>query len=483
VSPLYLAVSEVAGPSVVVTNTTPSSFSITVPSTMIPGTTQSATVVANFDQASGVPVNSFVTAWSSSNPNVLTVDTNGLITALNAGSATVSAVVNGSTGTSSAILVPATAPQITQQPAAAVSLLAGATLSASVSVIGSTPFTYAWYFNNSSKPISGATSATLTLPNVQSADAGNYTVAISNAYGGVVSSPEVVTVVAPTAYESTLIGLNPLGYWPLNETSGTVAYDLAGGDNGTYIGGCSLGQAGPPNSFFGANSYSVSFDGSSGYVDIPVGPLNITGAISTMIWINDPYTVAGLQGIFSHGDPSWRMSVENAVIPGANDGNGPPSYNDATSSTPIDDGNWHFVVYTYTGVPGVANNGTLYVDGVAVAFNTVESVPAGDNLDVWIGGSPDYPTSRLTYANLANAAVFNYALTADQVQDVYNASPLPVTLTITPSGKNVVLTWPSGTLLQSTNLAGPWTPNTSATSPYTVPATNASQFFQVQVSP
>ena len=60
---------------------------------------------------------------------------------------------------------------------------------------------------------------------------------------------------------------------------------------------------------------------------------------------------------------------------------------------------------------------------------------------------------------------------------------LPVTLTIVPSGKNVTLTWPNGTLLESTNVAGPWTPNAAAASPYTVPATNALQFFKVQVSP
>jgi len=480
VSPLYLAVSEAAGPSIVVTNTTPSSFGISVPSTLTPGTTQAATVVANFPQVSGVAANSFVTAWSSSNTNVLTVNASGVITAVNTGSATISATVNGSTGTSSSIIVPATAPQITQQPTAAVTLLTGGTLSASVSVIGSLPLTYTWYLNNSSTPISGATSSTLTVPNVQLANAGSYTVAISNSSGGVVSSPEVVTVVAPTAYQSTLIGLNPLGYWPLNETSGTVAYDLAGGDNGTYIGGCSLGQGGPPNASFGANSYSVSFDGTSGYVDIPEGPFNITGAITTMIWINDQYTYT-FDGIFGHGDPSWRMSVDPSTTPGANDGTSAAF--DATSLTPINDGNWHFVVYTYTGAPGVENNGTLYVDGVVAAHNTVETTPTGDALDVWIGGSPDYPTARLTEANLADAAVFDYALTANEVQDVFNASPLPVLLTIAPAGKNVVLTWPSGTLLQSTNVAGPWTSNASATSPYTVPATNALQFFKVQVSP
>jgi hypothetical protein len=77
---------------------------------------------------------------------------------------------------------------------------------------------------------------------------------------------------------------------------------------------------------------------------------------------------------------------------------------DATSSTSIGDGNWHMVAYTYTGIPGI-NNGLLYVDGVIVASDSVTTSPAGDNLDVWIGGSPDYGTARWVNAKIAHAAI------------------------------------------------------------------------------
>jgi hypothetical protein len=43
---------------------------------------------------------------------------------------------------------------------------------------------------------------------------------------------------------------------------------------------------------------------------------------------------------------------------------------------------------------------------------------------------------------------------------------------------DVTLTWSQGTLLQSTNLLGPWTTNTT-TSPYTFPATNSQNFFKL----
>ena len=59
-----------------------------------------------------------------------------------------------------------------------------------------------------------------------------------------------------------------------------------------------------------------------------------------------------------------------------------------------------------------------------------------------------------------------------------------VGLTIQTSGTNVILTWPIGTLLQAPSVQGPWTTNTTATSPYTLPdKTNAAQFFKVEVYP
>jgi hypothetical protein len=130
------------------------------------------------------------------------------------------------------------------------------------------------------------------------------------------------------------------------------------------------------------------------------------------------------------------------------------------------------------------NNGALYVDGALVANNTVVTNVPGDSLDVWIAGAPDY-NNRFLPAAVADAAIFNQALTPAQIQGVYNGIPVqgPQTIIITHSGANVVLNWQSGTLLQSTNLLGPWTTNSAATSGYTIPATNRVQFFRLRVSP
>jgi hypothetical protein len=81
VSPLYLAVSSAAGPSIAETNLTPVSLNVTVPSSsMGPGHIQQASVTGTFPGASAVPVTGFVTNWTSSNPNVFIVNGSGLIT-------------------------------------------------------------------------------------------------------------------------------------------------------------------------------------------------------------------------------------------------------------------------------------------------------------------------------------------------------------------------------------------------------------------
>jgi hypothetical protein len=456
---------------------------------MIEGLSQPASAVGNFTTASGINVTSSVTNWSSSNTGVLTVNASGLVTAVGTGSATISATVDGTTGASSTITVPNSPPIITQQPATNETFLQGGTLIASVSNIGTPPFVYKWFLNGGSTPISTSASPTLTIPDVPLSDAGTYTVQISNSAGSDTSSNLVVSIVTPSPYEQTVLQYDPVAYWPLQETSGTIAYDVIGGDNGTYMtttatgSSFSLAQAGPSQSSFGSSSSAVQF--ASAIADIPQGQLNINGPITVTAWVQ-VFTAAQFASIVGHGDNSWRITItENGApggaLPGGNDGG---SASDATATNNINDASWHMVTYTYTGKPGQANNGSLYLDGALVANNTITAAPSSANLDVWIGGSPDYGTGRLlTDASVAHVAVFNQAFTGAQVQGLYNGTFVlgPQTLHIAPAGANVVVSWQSGTLLQSTNILGPWTTNSAAASPYTVPATNKATFFRLLV--
>jgi hypothetical protein len=96
------------------------------------------------------------------------------------------------------------------------------------------PFTYQW--KKGGVNLTGQTNQTLTLTNCGGGDVATYTVGVSNVAGGVVSSGALLSLFTPTAgtYEALAAGMGPIAYWRLGETSGTTAFDYAGGHDGNY---------------------------------------------------------------------------------------------------------------------------------------------------------------------------------------------------------------------------------------------------------
>jgi pectate lyase len=113
----------------------------------------------------------------------------------NAGSYTVVVTnVAGSVTSAAATLTVNAAPvppSITTQPASQ-TVNAGSSVTFSVVATGTAPLSYQWKFNGGN--ITGATSSSLTLNNVQSANAGSYTVLVSNSAGSVTSAAATLTV-------------------------------------------------------------------------------------------------------------------------------------------------------------------------------------------------------------------------------------------------------------------------------------------------
>ena len=85
-----------------------------------------------------------------------------------------------------------TPPAITVQPASQ-TINVGQNVSFSVTATGSAPLNYQWRKGGAN--LIGATNAALTLSNVQTNQAGNYAVVITNAYGSITSSNASLTVV------------------------------------------------------------------------------------------------------------------------------------------------------------------------------------------------------------------------------------------------------------------------------------------------
>lgn len=87
-----------------------------------------------------------------------------------------------------------TAPSITQEPFSQI-VIAGNDVVLSVTATGTAPLQYQWRSNNSILP--GATNSILTLSKITRANSGQYTVAVTNALGGVLSQTAFVRVINP----------------------------------------------------------------------------------------------------------------------------------------------------------------------------------------------------------------------------------------------------------------------------------------------
>jgi hypothetical protein len=87
-------------------------------------------------------------------------------------------------------------PVIASQPQS-LAVLRGGNATFTVGANGTPPLTYQWAWNGTS--LAGATASALTLTNVQLAQAGNYTVAVTNTTGSVTSAPAILTVSLPPA--------------------------------------------------------------------------------------------------------------------------------------------------------------------------------------------------------------------------------------------------------------------------------------------
>jgi len=84
----------------------------------------------------------------------------------------------------------------------------GVDVTFTVSVNGTSPFTYQWKKNGADVP--GATAKKLILNAVTTADAAIYRVAITNADGGILSGPATLTVIEPPAITGQPVGSTTL---------------------------------------------------------------------------------------------------------------------------------------------------------------------------------------------------------------------------------------------------------------------------------
>ena len=171
------------GPAI---TTQPASQSVTAGSDVTFSVTATGTAPLTYQWRKGGSNISGATSATYSMTNVQAADagTYSVVVSNSAGNVT-------SANATLAVSPAAVAPVITTQPASQ-SVIAGSGVTFSVTATGTAPLTYQWRKGGSN--ISGATSATYSMTNVQAADAGTYSVVVSNSAGSVTSANATLTV-------------------------------------------------------------------------------------------------------------------------------------------------------------------------------------------------------------------------------------------------------------------------------------------------
>jgi hypothetical protein len=168
-----------------------------------------------------------------------------------------------------------------------------------------------------------------------------------------------------------------VGFWPFDETEGTVANDRAGGNQGSIMGSPQWRPTG------GRIDGALELDGATSIVaNSPVNPAD--GPLSVLAWIRGgaPGQVlvsqmSGVQWLMAEAGTGALMTELSKT---GRTGSG------LSSKAIITDGNWHRIAFTWDGA-----NRRLYVDGVLVAEDAHDALAGGKNSLVF-GASP-----RLTH--------------------------------------------------------------------------------------
>lgn len=148
---------------------------------------------------------------------------------------------HGSLASSNAALTVLFPPAITSQPGNQ-SIVQGSNAIFSVVATGTTPLVYQWLKNGTNLSdggnISGASSATLSLTNIQADDAGLYSVIFTNNYGAATSSVATLTVLFPPTVPSSpselWVAVGDTAYFG-SSASGTSPFHFQWQRNGTNL--------------------------------------------------------------------------------------------------------------------------------------------------------------------------------------------------------------------------------------------------------
>ena len=239
-----------------------------------------------------------------------------------------------------------------------------------------------------------------------------------NNYIGPRSEPVIVGSAAPNPFATALAQAGARHYYPLNEQSGTTAYDHLGFVDAQASAELQHGVEG-----------AIDADTASGFSGQSLATGSVTTApdvFSTQMWFKTTTTTGGKLIGFGNASTGASSSYDRHIWMD-NSGRlhfgtwlGWPAVVDSSSS--YNDGEWHQVTATL-GAAGMY----LYVDGLQVAGRA--DVTSGQSYSgVWrigsdnLNGWPQQPSSSEFTGIIDEAALFDTQLPGSAVLELYQAS-------------------------------------------------------------
>src|SRR3989338_9810440 len=222
----------------------------------------------------------------------------------------------------------------------------------------------------------------------------------------------------------TNLGL--VGYWSMDEGSGSYAGDSSGNKNtGTLTNG--------PTWVDGKRGKALNFDGGNDYVNLGSGDIMSSNATLSLWFKMSP--ISDYKFLFStKSNETDRLSVFTAtngriVIQVLNGSN-----NAYVTTLDYDDNKWHHLVFVRNG--NTITNGILYIDNNPVGIASWGNF-GSDSTNNVIGiyeQTLSYPFNGL----IDDVRVYNRALTAAEIQALYKSGQAKFAL---PSGTGLVGYW------------------------------------------
>lgn len=219
-----------------------------------------------------------------------------------------------------------------------------------------------------------------------------------------------------------------VGYWPLNEGSGTTAIDDSGNGNNARWYGNEIGTNGTYYTAGKFNTYAGIFSGPSTYIEGSSSvSLSVTSTVSLAAWVNvssEPADYAIIVGKTYDGGSGWGgyytewRSANTDEFESAYDS--PINSNSyMNAGNPIyADGNWHYVVAT---IDAPATTQSFYVDGALVASESNASGTSIVTTSAPLVMNPQYESNSNFTEEMSNVRIYNRILSPTEIMAMYKA--------------------------------------------------------------